>query len=216
MYRIVQECLTNSLRHAGPVPVTVRVQRASDSIVVRVDDTGPRPDVPLAPLRGTGQGLVGMAERVAIFGGTLVHGPRSTVPGPAEDGRCTPPYPWVDPQPADLHPAVEPPRPRVDHRDRTLGRSAGPLIDARLSPITRKPPRGRRGDEEGIMSVIHVNGLVKRYGRRDVVGDLSFEVPAGSVTAFLGLNGAGKTSTLRVLLGLAAPTRGSATVFGRP
>lgn len=66
------------------------------------------------------------------------------------------------------------------------------------------------------MSVIHVNGLVKRYGRRDVVGDLSFEVPAGSVTAFLGLNGAGKTSTLRVLLGLAAPTRGSATVFGRP
>ena len=66
------------------------------------------------------------------------------------------------------------------------------------------------------MSVIRVHGLVKRYGRRDVVRDLSFEVPAGSVTAFLGLNGAGKTSTLRVLLGLAAPTRGSATVFGRP
>jgi len=66
------------------------------------------------------------------------------------------------------------------------------------------------------MSVIRVNGLVKRYGRRDVVRDLSFEVPAGSVTAFLGLNGAGKTSTLRVLLGLASPTRGSATVFGQP
>jgi ABC-2 type transport system ATP-binding protein len=66
------------------------------------------------------------------------------------------------------------------------------------------------------MSAIHVNGLVKRYGRRDVVRDLTFRVPAGSVTAFLGLNGAGKTSTLRVLLGLSAATRGTATVLGRP
>jgi ABC-2 type transport system ATP-binding protein len=66
------------------------------------------------------------------------------------------------------------------------------------------------------MSVIRVNGLVKRYRRRDVVRDLSFEVPAGSVTAFLGLNGAGKTTTLRVLLGLTAPTSGTAEIFGRP
>jgi signal transduction histidine kinase len=75
-YRIVQECLTNSLKHAGPVGVTVRVHRGADHLVVRVDDAGARADAPRAGLHGTGQGLVGMAERVAIFGGTLVYGPR--------------------------------------------------------------------------------------------------------------------------------------------
>ena len=76
VYRIVQECLTNSLKHAGPVAVTVRLHRDADHLVVRVDDAGPGADVPLAPLHGTGQGLVGMGERVAIFDGTLAYGPR--------------------------------------------------------------------------------------------------------------------------------------------
>ena len=58
-------------------------------------------------------------------------------------------------------------------------------------------------------------GLTKAYGDVTAVDDLSFELAAGSVTGFLGPNGAGKTTTLRMLLGLAEPTRGCALVFGR-
>ena len=58
--------------------------------------------------------------------------------------------------------------------------------------------------------------LTKRFGDITAVRDLSFELPAGSVTGFLGPNGAGKTTTMRMLLGLAEPTRGRALVFGRP
>jgi len=59
-------------------------------------------------------------------------------------------------------------------------------------------------------------GLSKRYGRNLVVDDVSFTVRPGLVTGFLGANGAGKSTTLRLLLGLDAPTRGHATFGGRP
>ena len=57
--------------------------------------------------------------------------------------------------------------------------------------------------------------LTKRFGDLTAVDDLSFELDAGRVIGFLGPNGAGKTTTLRMLLGLAEPTRGQALVFGR-
>jgi ABC-2 type transport system ATP-binding protein len=63
---------------------------------------------------------------------------------------------------------------------------------------------------------IVAEGLTKRYGAVTAVDDLSFEVRAGTVTGFLGPNGAGKTTTLRMILGLARPTAGSATILGRP
>ena len=66
------------------------------------------------------------------------------------------------------------------------------------------------------MAVVAAVGLTKRFGDLTAVNDLSFELEAGSVTGFLGPNGAGKTTTLRMLLGLARPTRGQALVFGRP
>ena len=66
------------------------------------------------------------------------------------------------------------------------------------------------------MEVVSAIGLTKRFGDLTAVSDLSFELEAGSVTGFLGPNGAGKTTTLRMLLGLARPTRGQALVFGRP
>jgi len=66
------------------------------------------------------------------------------------------------------------------------------------------------------MSVIEICGLRKRYGSRDVVCDRTFDVPAGTITGFLGRNGAGKSTALRVLLGLARPTAGTALVCGRP
>ncbi|MFJ3102735.1 ATP-binding cassette domain-containing protein [Streptomyces sp. NPDC086835] len=58
--------------------------------------------------------------------------------------------------------------------------------------------------------------LAKRYGDKTVVQDLTFSVRPGSVTGFLGPNGAGKSTTMRLLLGLDAPTRGHSTVGGRP
>ncbi|MET7364078.1 ATP-binding cassette domain-containing protein [Streptomyces sp. NPDC005562] len=63
--------------------------------------------------------------------------------------------------------------------------------------------------------MISAYGLTKRYGARTVVDDLGFEVLPGTVTGFLGPNGAGKSTTMRMLLGLDAPTRGRATVGGR-
>ncbi|WP_213005583.1 ATP-binding cassette domain-containing protein [Paractinoplanes toevensis] len=63
--------------------------------------------------------------------------------------------------------------------------------------------------------MIDVRGLTKRYGPATVVDDLSFTVEAGQVTGFLGPNGAGKTTTMRMIVGLAAPDRGSVTVDGR-
>jgi ABC-2 type transport system ATP-binding protein len=62
---------------------------------------------------------------------------------------------------------------------------------------------------------VRLHHVTKRYGPTVAVDDLSFEIQPGAVTGFLGPNGAGKTTTLRMLLGLAEPTAGSATVFGR-
>ena len=59
-----------------------------------------------------------------------------------------------------------------------------------------------------------VRGLTKRYGDVTAVDDVSFEVPSGGVFAFLGTNGAGKTSTFDLLEGLAAPSDGTVEVFG--
>ena len=66
------------------------------------------------------------------------------------------------------------------------------------------------------MSTISLSHLTKRYGPVLAVDDLSFEAGPGRVTGFLGPNGSGKTSTLRILLGLAKPTAGTATIDGLP
>ena len=58
--------------------------------------------------------------------------------------------------------------------------------------------------------------LTKRYGEVLAVDDLTFALEPGTITGFLGPNGAGKTTTLRLILGLAKPTAGTALVFGRP
>lgn len=64
--------------------------------------------------------------------------------------------------------------------------------------------------------MIEVRNLTKRYGEKTAVDDLSFDVRPGIVTGFLGPNGAGKSTTMRIILGLDAPTSGRATVNGRP
>jgi len=61
---------------------------------------------------------------------------------------------------------------------------------------------------------LEVHGLTKRYGTTAVVDDLTFSVPAGQVVGLLGPNGAGKTTAMRMMVGLAQPTSGSASLLG--
>ncbi|WP_367044245.1 ABC transporter ATP-binding protein [Streptomyces sp. Je 1-332] len=65
-------------------------------------------------------------------------------------------------------------------------------------------------------SVIETDTLTKRYGKQLAVDRLSLTVPQGSVFGFLGPNGSGKTTTIRMLMGLIEPTSGQARVLGHP
>ncbi|MPV37138.1 ABC transporter ATP-binding protein [Georgenia subflava] len=62
---------------------------------------------------------------------------------------------------------------------------------------------------------IETQGLTKRFGRQTAVDHIDLAVPRGSVFGFLGPNGSGKTTTIRVMLGLAAATGGEVRVLGR-
>ena len=63
--------------------------------------------------------------------------------------------------------------------------------------------------------MISVENVTKRYGDKVAVDDLSFQVKPGVVTGFLGPNGAGKSTTMRLILGLDAPSSGSVSIDGR-
>src|SRR5215211_1337599 len=82
---------------------------------------------------------------------------------------------------------------------------------ARLRGASLVPARRQGGH-----LMIEARGLTKRYGDKLAVDDLTFTVRPGVVTGFLGPNGAGKSTTMRMILGLDTPTRGSVTVNGRP
>ena len=63
-------------------------------------------------------------------------------------------------------------------------------------------------------AVIHTSGLVKRYGRLRAVDAIDLDVQEGDVYGFLGANGSGKTTTVRMLLGLVLPTSGEIALLG--
>jgi signal transduction histidine kinase len=89
-YRVVQEALTNVMKHAGPVRTTVRLQyRPRDLLITVSDDGPPRDSAPAAAGPGAGEGagegagpgsggrgLIGLRERIAVYGGELAAGPR--------------------------------------------------------------------------------------------------------------------------------------------
>ena len=64
--------------------------------------------------------------------------------------------------------------------------------------------------------MIQAVGLTKQYGAKTAVYNLSFQVRPGTVTGFLGPNGSGKSTTMRMILGLDAPTAGQVTIGGLP
>src|SRR5215218_3303708 len=64
--------------------------------------------------------------------------------------------------------------------------------------------------------IIETTGLRKAYSAKVAVADLTLAVPRGEVFGFLGPNGAGKSTSVKMLLGLVAPTGGSARVLGQP
>lgn len=66
------------------------------------------------------------------------------------------------------------------------------------------------------MTVIQTMGLSKRYKDRWAVDHLNLRVEQGDIYGFIGQNGAGKSTTLRLLCGLASPTQGEITIFDRP
>jgi signal transduction histidine kinase len=71
-YRIVQEALTNARKHAGPARAQVTLRYGYDALELEITNDGPS----LAGGNGGGHGLVGMSERVALYGGELEAGPR--------------------------------------------------------------------------------------------------------------------------------------------
>ncbi|MFD2237920.1 ribosome-associated ATPase/putative transporter RbbA [Aureimonas populi] len=74
------------------------------------------------------------------------------------------------------------------------------------------PPRAAREGEE---IAIEAKGLTMRFGGFTAVDDVSFRIPKGEIFGFLGSNGCGKTTTMKMLTGLLEPTQGRAKLFGR-
>ena len=63
-------------------------------------------------------------------------------------------------------------------------------------------------------TVISLESVTKRYGSKEIIHGISFEVKKGEIVGFLGPNGAGKTTTMRMISGFTAPTTGKVVVAG--
>lgn len=69
--------------------------------------------------------------------------------------------------------------------------------------------------KENILAV-ETRGLTKLYGDKAAVRDLNLKVGEGQIYGFIGRNGAGKSTTLKMISGLASPTQGEVFLFGKP
>src|SRR5260370_37444654 len=93
-------------------------------------------------------------------------------------------------------------------------------------PMSRSPDRlqasqaaSATGSAPGSASgtfAIETHGLRKHFGKLTAVDGLTISVPAGTIAGFIGPNGARKTTTIRLLLGLVRPDAGSAAILGQP
>jgi len=98
--------------------------------------------------------------------------------------------------------------------------AARPAADgapARPMAVVTEPGRpARPGPESDAPAAVQLDGVSAGYGGIDVLQDISLTVRAGEVCAVLGPNGAGKSTALKVMSGQLAPTKGTASVNGRP
>src|SRR5260370_21139493 len=124
----------------------------------------------------------------------------------------------VRPSPPERRPPSRRRRP-ARGRSRPPARSRSRAGRSGATPPRSAKPQARQGTsaagESLAWPVVAVERLTKHYGRQVAVDDLTFSLDRGMITGCLGPTGAGKTTTLRVLLGLAEPTAGTALVFGR-
>src|SRR5207249_9674447 len=104
-------------------------------------------------------------------------------------------------------------RDRARHRAGVAARRC--LVRARRVDIAGGCRGGRRRARLSDAPPVEASGLVKRYGEIVAVDNVDLTVERGDVFGYLGPNGAGKTTSLRILLGLIRPTKGSARLFGR-
>jgi signal transduction histidine kinase len=74
-YRVIQEALTNVVRHAGHTSAHILVQARPDNVLVQVENAASSGSSRQAPSAGGRHGTVGMRERVELYGGTLRSGP---------------------------------------------------------------------------------------------------------------------------------------------
>jgi ABC-2 type transport system ATP-binding protein len=97
------------------------------------------------------------------------------------------------------------------------GAGTGPEAGAGPETSTEAPGAGPSGPPGPPGPAIITSGLAKRFrGGQLAVDDLGLVVPRGAIYGFLGPNGSGKTTTIRMLLGLIYPTRGSVSLLGEP
>lgn len=82
-------------------------------------------------------------------------------------------------------------------------------VETRDTPVRAAPDRGPEAD-----AAVEVEGLVKRFGSHEAVRELSFSLRRGEIFGLLGPNGSGKTTTINLISGLAAPTAGTVRVLG--
>jgi signal transduction histidine kinase len=73
-FRVVQEALTNAIKHAGPARAVVTVTFTTGALELEISDTGRGRALPHGDTNATGQGLVGMRERLSLYGGELQTG----------------------------------------------------------------------------------------------------------------------------------------------
>jgi signal transduction histidine kinase len=71
-YRVIQEALTNTMRHAPGATARIRVDRRGDMLELLAQDSGPTGQAVAPGVDGTGRGLIGMRERLAVAGGRLL------------------------------------------------------------------------------------------------------------------------------------------------
>jgi ABC-2 type transport system ATP-binding protein len=135
--------------------------------------------------------------------------PAAADPAPPHTGKSE----W-DPRSAPPTAAPPPPGPAAPA---AVPRPATIRTQDRLPPADPADPAAHRGqpDPRPSPAAIATAGLTKRFrGGQVAVDNLTLEVPAGSVYGFLGPNGSGKTTTIRMLLGLVQPTSGSHRLLG--